>query len=84
MSLTSDEDGVPALRRNVRPPNQIVGDDVAGHQVNPRPGAREEWRAAAEHDGAEVQPIFVDQAGVGQALRKEGAANESLARELGL
>ncbi len=33
---------------NVRQPNHVLGDQIAGHEAEPRPGASEEWLAAIE------------------------------------
>jgi hypothetical protein len=73
-----------ALSRNVRQPNQVLGDQIAGRQVERRPGAGEEWRAAPKHDGAEVESILIDKTGLSQALRQDWSANVKLAIQLSL
>src|SRR5260370_19832728 len=72
------------LSRNVRQPNHVIGDQIAGHQVERRPGAGEEWLATTKHDGAEVESILIDETGLGQALRQDWSANENLASLLSL
>ena len=72
------------LSGNVRQPNQVLNDQIAGHQVERRPAAGEEWRATTKHDGAEVESILIDKTGFGQALRQGWSANVNLASELGL
>jgi hypothetical protein len=52
--------------------------------VERRAGAGEEWRAAAEHDGAEVESILIDKTGLGQALRQDWSGHVNLASQLGL
>ena len=51
---------VARLSRNVRQPNQILRDEIAGHQVQRRPGTGEIWLAATQHDGAKVESILID------------------------
>jgi hypothetical protein len=58
-----------ALCRNVRQPNQVLGDEIAGQQVERWPGTGEVWLAAAKHDGMEVDPILIDKPSLGQASR---------------
>ena len=36
---------------NVRQPNHALTNPLAGHKAERRPLAREEWRAATQHDG---------------------------------
>jgi hypothetical protein len=43
---------VARLSGNVRQPNQVTDDQIAGHQVEQRPGAGEAWPATTKHDGA--------------------------------
>jgi hypothetical protein len=50
----------------------VLADGIAGHEAERRPGAREEGRAAAQHDGPKIQTIHVDQAKFGQASRQIG------------
>src|ERR1043166_2663703 len=72
------------LRRNVRQPDQVAGDDFVGHKVERWSGTGEEWRATAEHDGVEVESIFIDQAGLRQCVRQDRSANENFAGQIGL
>jgi hypothetical protein len=67
------------LSGNIPQPNQILGDEIAAHQVERRPGAGEERPAAPQHDGAQVEPILIDKTSPGQALRQDWAANVNLA-----
>jgi hypothetical protein len=52
--------------------------------VERRPGAREEWLATTQHNGAEVESILIDKIGLGQALRQDWSGNVNLAGQLGL
>jgi hypothetical protein len=61
---------VARLSRNVRQPNRFIGDQIAGHEVEWRSGAGEEWFATTKHDGAEVESILIDKTGLGQASRQ--------------
>ena len=58
---------VTRLSRNVRQPDYILANAVAGHKAEPRPGAGEERLARPEHDGMDVESILVNQTKVGQA-----------------
>src|SRR5215475_11009812 len=51
---------VARLSRNVRQPNHVLANSIAGHKAERRPGAGEEWLAAAKHNGAEVESIFIN------------------------
>jgi hypothetical protein len=44
----------------------------------------EEWIAAANHDGVEVESILIDETKVGQASRQDWSANFNLAGPLSL
>src|ERR1700723_311220 len=44
---------VARLSRNVRQLNHLAN-EIAGHKAERRPGAGEEWLAAAKNDGAEI------------------------------
>ena len=70
--------------RNVGQPDQVIGDPIAGHEVERRAGAGEERLASTQHDGAEVESILIDQAELGQALRQDRSGDLNLAGELGL
>ncbi|MFZ0591559.1 MAG: hypothetical protein WAM39_13930 [Bryobacteraceae bacterium] len=56
---------VARLSGNVRQPNHILGNEIAGHKAERRPGAGEEWLAATKHDGAEVESILINKTKVG-------------------
>ncbi len=43
-------------------PGRVAFDDILGHQTQPRPGAYEQWRAAARHDRMQLDAVFVDRA----------------------
>ena len=49
-----------------------------------RPGAGEEWLAATNHDGMEVESILIDKTDLGQALRQIWSGNSNLASQLSL
>ena len=36
--------------RNVRQPDRVLADEIAGHKTERRPGTGEEWRAVTEHE----------------------------------
>lgn len=50
--------------------DRVLADPLACGQAQRRAGACEEGLASAEHDGVEIQPILVDQAPLGQAVRQ--------------
>src|SRR5580698_6382529 len=58
---------VARLSRNVRQPDHIPANAVAGHKAEPRPGAGEERLAMTKHDGMDVESILINQTKVGQA-----------------
>ena len=70
--------------RNVRQPDEVIGDQVACHEVQRRPRTSEVWLATAEHDRAKVHSILVDKPGFGQTVRKRRTTHENLAREVAL
>src|SRR5829696_8018888 len=74
---------VAGLSRNVGQPDHILGNLITGHQAEPRPGSGEVWLAVAEHDGVQVDPILIDQAKFGEAVRQVGTSNFDLAVALG-
>jgi hypothetical protein len=84
VSIERQQSYAKRLSRNVRQPNQILSDEIAAHQVERRPGAGEEWPAAPKHNGAEVESILIDKAGLGQASRQDRAANVNLAGQFRL
>jgi len=53
------------LSGNVRQPNHVLANEIAGHKAERRPGAGEEWLAATKHDGAEIESILINKAKVG-------------------
>ena len=72
------------LSRNVRQPNHVLANSIAGDKAERRAGTREEWLAATKHDGVEVDPILIDKTKVAQASRQVWSANVNLPNELGL
>ncbi len=66
---------VARLSRNVCQPNHVLGNQIAGHQAERRPGAGEEWPATTEHDGVEVDSILVNQSEAGQASCQDWSGN---------
>jgi hypothetical protein len=56
---------VARLSRNVRQPDHVLANQIAGHKAEPRPGAGEEWLAATKHDGVEVESILINKTQVG-------------------
>jgi len=55
---------VARLSWNVRQPDRVLANRIAGHKAERRPGAGEEWRAVTEHEGAEVESILIDKTNV--------------------
>jgi hypothetical protein len=53
------------LSGNVRQPNHVLANSIAGHKAERRPGAGEEWLAATKHDGVEVESILINKTKVG-------------------
>src|SRR6202043_321569 len=51
---------VARLSRNVRQPNHVLANEIAGHKAERRPGAGEEWLAATKYDGVEVKSILIN------------------------
>jgi hypothetical protein len=70
-----------ALGRNVGQPYRVLADQVAGHEAERRPGAGEEWLAAAKHDVVELEPILINETKIGQASCQVGSANFKLPGE---
>ena len=56
---------VARLSGNVRQPNHVLVNEIAGHKAERRPGAGEEWLAATKHDGVEVKSILIYKTKVG-------------------
>lgn len=69
---------------NVRQPDRVLADQIAGLKAEPWPGAREEWRAMAKHHGVEVESILIDQTKLAQASSQLWSADMNLARALRL
>src|SRR5256885_2413762 len=69
---------VSRLSRNVRQSDHVLGNSIAGHQVEGRSGAGEEWPATTEHDGVEVDSILVNKTKVGQASCQGWSGNFNL------
>src|SRR5215467_15692066 len=72
---------VARLSGNVRQPNHVLANEVAGHKAERRPRAGEEWLAATEHDGMEVESILINKTKVGQALCQVRSGHCNLANE---
>ena len=70
--------------RNVRRPDRVLANSIAGHKAERRPGAGEEWLAVTKHDGVEVESILIDQTKVGQTSRQVWSADFNLPGVLGL
>src|SRR5262249_30351158 len=68
----------------VRQPNCVLTNWIAGHKAEWRPRAGEEGLAAAQHDGAEVEAILINKAKVGQASRQVWSADCNLPNVLSL
>jgi hypothetical protein len=76
--MGADANSGTALSRNVRQPDHVLANQIAGYKVERRPRAGEEWRAAAKHDGADVEPILIDETKVGQAFCQVWPGNVNL------
>ena len=63
---------------NVRQPNHVLANSIAGHKAERRPGAGEEWLAATKHDGMEVESILIDETKIGQASCQVWSGNFNL------
>ena len=51
---------VSGLGGNVRQPDRVLANSIAGYKAERRPGAGEEWLAATKHDGMEVESILIN------------------------
>ena len=69
--------------RNIRQPDHILGNPLMSHEAERRAGAGEEWLAATHHNGAEIEPILVNETKIGQASRQDRAGNFDLPVALG-
>src|SRR5262245_48791554 len=58
------------LGRNVGQPNHILPNPIMSRKAERRPGSGEIWLAVTKHDGVQVDPILIDQAKFGEALRQ--------------
>ena len=56
---------VARLSGNVRQPNHVLANSIAGHKTERRPRAGEEWLAATKYDGVEVKSILINKTKVG-------------------
>ncbi len=56
---------VARLSGNVRQPNHVLGNEIAGHKAERRPGAGEEWLAATKYYWMELQSILINKTKVG-------------------
>ena len=56
---------VERLSGNVRQPNHVLANEIAGHKAERRPRAGEEWLAATKYDGVEVKSILINKTKVG-------------------
>jgi hypothetical protein len=72
---------VARLSWNVRQPDRVLANWIAGHKAERRPGAGEEWRAVTEHEGAEVESILINKTKVGQASRRVWSGDVNLPDE---
>jgi len=70
--------------RNVRQPDHVLANSIAGHKMERRPGTGEEWLAATKHDGVEVESILINETKVGQASRQIWSSDFNLPSEFGL
>jgi hypothetical protein len=70
------------LSGNVRQPDHVLANSIAGHKAERRPRAGEEWLAATKDDGMEVESILVNKVKVGQASRQVWSGNFNLPNEL--
>src|SRR5277367_5981715 len=49
---------VARLSGNVRQPDHVLANSIAGHKTERRPRAGEEWLAATKYDGVDVKSIL--------------------------
>src|ERR1700691_3020402 len=75
---------VARLSGNVRQPNHVLANEIAGHKAERRPGAGEEWLAATKNDGAEVKSILINKTKRGYAFCQVWSGNFNLPNELSL
>src|SRR5262245_26751119 len=58
------------LSRNVGQPDHILANSVMRHEAERWPGSGEIGFAMTEHDRVQVDPILIDQAEFGEAVRQ--------------
>ena len=63
---------------DVRQPNHVLANSIAGHKAERRPGADEEWLAATNYDGVEVKSILINKTEVGKASCQVWSGNFNL------
>jgi hypothetical protein len=64
------DDGRARLGRDERQPDRVLANGIGCDKAERRPGAGEVRLAAAKHERAEVEVIFVDKTEVGEAPRE--------------
>src|SRR6516165_6864790 len=69
---------VARLSGNVRQPNHVLANEIAGHKAERRPRAGEEWLAATKYDGTEVESILINKTKVSQASGQVWSGNVNL------
>src|SRR5580658_11188449 len=75
---------IARLSGNVRQPNHVLANEIAGHETERRPRAGEEWLAATKYDGVEVKSILINKTKVGQASCQVWSGNCNLPNWLSL
>src|SRR5947207_13365204 len=70
--------------RNVNQPDHILANPIMSHKAQRRSGSGEIWLAVTKHDGVQVASILIDQAKLGEDVRKVRASNFDLPVALGL
>jgi len=55
--------------RNVDQPDHILANPIIRDKAERRPRSGEVWLAVTKHDGVQVDPILIDQAKLGEAVR---------------
>ena len=63
---------------NIRQPDHVLANKIAGHKAERRPRAGEEWLAATKYDGVEVKSILINKTKVGQASCQVWSGNFNL------
>src|SRR5262245_5633152 len=75
---------VARLSRHVGQSDDSLANPIMSREAERRTGPGKIWPAATEHDRVQVDPILVDQAKFGQALRQVRAGNFDLSVALRL